>query len=281
MSLQAEGRIGYDINVIVNNSTSSSHWGWSHYTTVFSMDWTSQSKGDGNSSKYIKISGIEGINLKETTATKEGRLKEERRISLASHFSWLYIDEVVSNRSERYQVKINESMPASLLSVSSIMYRGEGIRRKGIYINNADTINTDYQAKKFSESSAFLAIYQNALITADLTPSRVLEFAGENYSTVFRASTESDRYTGFRFRSRDDVIEEDYIGSYKMSKYIKKVHEFHRPDEEIKPEQRMPAESWLPCCSGGLGDPSGRCSRSWLNRTDTDCLFGCSCYIKR
>lgn len=162
MALQAEGRVGYDINVIVNNSTSSSYWGWSHYTTVFSMDWSSQTKGDGNSSKYIKIAGIEGIDLKETTDTKEGRLKEESRISLASHFNWLYIDEVVSDRSERYRVKINESMPASFLSVSSIMYRGEGIRRKGSYINNADKINTDYQARKFSESLAFLAIYQRS-----------------------------------------------------------------------------------------------------------------------
>jgi hypothetical protein len=239
---QAEGKVGYDIYATVNNSTASSSFGWSHHTTVLAYDLESSIKGDGNSSQYMKINGIDNINLKENTHTKNGRLKEDKRLSIASQVNWIYIDEEATSNPEEYRVEINESMPSSLLNVEEITYRGDGIDKRNSYINNNDEIMTNYQAKKFSENSAFLGIYRNAFILADVTPARVEKFIGENYSTVFQVSSDSDLYTGFKFKSSDELIDESYVGSFKLNAKVSRVHSF----------ERSPAEDdWLGCCPTG------------------------------
>ncbi len=240
---QADARVGYDINVVVNNSSSSSSFGWSHHTTVLSYKLESHIKGDGNTSKYINVNGFDDINLKETTHTMNGRLKEDKSLSLASQVNWIYIDEdVTNNPEEAYHVEINESMPSSLLNVEEIAYRGDGIHKRNSYINNDDEIITNYQAKRFSESSAFLAIYRNAFIVADVTPARVEKFIGENYSTIFQVSSDSDLYSGFKFKSSDNLIDQSYVGSFKLNAKVSRVHSF----------ERSPAEDdWLGCCPTG------------------------------
>jgi hypothetical protein len=239
---QANGKVGYDIYAVVNNSNASSSFGWSHYTTVLSYNLVSSIKGDGNSSQYTKINGFDNINLKENTYTKSGRLKEDKRLSIASQVNWVYIDEDVTDNPEAYRVMINESMPSSLMNVEQIAYRGEGIYKRNSYVNNNDEMATDYQAKKFSEDSAFLGIYRNAFIYAEVTPIRVERFLGENYSTAFQVSSDSDLYSGFKFKSSDDLIDERYVGSFKLNAKVSRVHSF-----EWSPTD----DDWLGCCPTG------------------------------
>ncbi len=222
----AQAQVGYDISVTVNDSNASSSWGWSHSTTVLGFNSESHFKGDGNTSKYIRINNLANINLKETTYTKEGRLKEDKQLSIGSRVNWISIEESVTDKSERYIAKINESMPSHLLCVDEIKYHGKGINKRTSYINNEDEIMTNFQAKKFSESSSFLAKYRNAFIVADVRPAQVFEFAGENYSTVFRVASESDQHSGLRFKSSDEFIDQNYDGSFKLTQKISKYHSF-------------------------------------------------------
>ena len=239
---QADGKVGYDIYATVNDSNASSSFGWSHHTTILSYNLVGSIKGDGNSSQYIKINGFDNINLKENTHTKSGRLKEDKRLSIASQINSISIDEDVTDNPEAYRVEINESMPTSLLNVEQITYRGEGIYKRNSYTNNNDEIATDYQAKKFSENSAFLGIYRNAFILAEVTPGRVDKFLGENYSTVFQVSSDSDLYSGFKFKSSNNLIDESYVGSFKLNAKVSRVHSF-----EWSPAD----DDWLGCCPTG------------------------------
>ena len=241
---QAEGQVGYRIYATVNNSTANSSFGWSHQTTVLTYNLESHIKGDGNSSKYINVNGFDDINLKENTYTKNGRLKEDKRLSIASQVNWIYIEQNYSHDKDTYHVEINESMPSNLLNVEEITYRGDGIYKRNSYTNNEDKIMTNYQAKKFSESSAYLAVYRNAFIVADLTPASVVQFVGENYSSLFQVSSDSDIYTGFKFESSNELIDESYIGSFKLNTKVSKVHSFERSQEE---------DDWLGCCPTGYG----------------------------
>jgi hypothetical protein len=238
---QADGKVGYSISVTVNDSNASTSWGRSHFTSVFDFNSESHTKGDGNSTQYAKISGLTGVSLLETTHTKEGRLKEDKRLSAISSVNSIAIDESVSNNAEKYSVTINESMPSYLISVSEVQYRGEGINKRSNYINNDDEIMTRYQAKKFSESTAFLAKYRNALIVADVTPNEIVEFIGENYSTVLQTSSNSDMYSGFKMRSSNEFIDQDYFGQFKINRRVEKSHSFAKQDADD-------LESLLDCC---------------------------------
>jgi hypothetical protein len=244
ISIQAEGKVGYDIHATVYNSTASSSFEWSHHTTPLTYNLESHIKGDGNSSKYININGFDDINLKENTYTKKGRLKEDKRLSIASQVNWIYIEQNYTPEKDAYHLEINESMPTNLLNVEEITYRGDGIYKRNSYTNNDDKIMTNYQAKRFSESSAYLAVYRNAFIIADLTPAGVVKFVGENYSSLFQVSSDSDIYTGFKLKSPNELIDESYIGSFKLNTKVSKVHSFERSPEE---------DDWLGCCPTGYG----------------------------
>ena len=255
ISAQAEARVGYDIYATVNDSSAVSSWGRGHHTTEMSFNSVSKCKGDGNSSKYVRINDLSGINLKENIYTKKGRLKEDKSLSISSRVNFVTIEEAVSDKSERYDITINESMPSSLLNVDEIAYRGEGIYKSNSYTNNDDKIATKFHAKKFSESSAFLAVYRNAFILADITPGRVSEFAGENYSTVFQSASDSDLYSGFKFRSSREFIEQDYFGSFKIDRSLSRSHSFQKSNEE---------DDWLVCCPPGYGSLDYSLQAAWL-----------------
>ena len=229
----AEGRTGYDIYVTVNDSNNSTSWSRSHFTSVYEFNSESHYKGDGNSSKYIFIKGLDDVSLKENTHTKEGRLKEDSLLSAGSSINFVNIEEVVSDNAERYNVKINESMPSYLMSVEETMYRGDGLYKRSIFRNHDEEMMTSYQAKKFSESSAFLARYKNALIMAEVVPDGVDQFVGENYSSVLQFASESDIYSGFKFKSPDRDIEEDYLGSFKISKKVTSEHSFQYAEDDM------------------------------------------------
>jgi hypothetical protein len=67
---------------------------------------------------------------------------------------------------------------------------------------------------------------------ADVTPTKIVEFDGENYSSNIQMESSSDIYSGFEFRSSDEFIEEDYIGSFNLAKRISKEHVFQKRDYE-------------------------------------------------
>lgn len=252
----AEGRVGYGIYVTVNDSSASSSWGRSHQTVELSFSSIGKCKGDGNTSKYIRINDLSGINIKEDTHTKEGRLKEDSKLSVSSRVNWIYITETAANSSERYLVEINESMPTNLYAVNEVAYRGEGIYKRNSYINNEDNIMTQYNGKKFSESSAFLAVFRNSYITADITPRKVCEFVGENSSTVFRSTADSDQYSGLKWKSSGSNREEDYFGSFKIKTKISKGSSFNYTDDANNYEP-------LNCCSSGYESLDESLQAAW------------------
>ncbi len=186
------------------------------------------------------------MGLKETTYAREGRIKEDRHIAITSYVQSISISESVTNNSEKYVVSITESMPASLLNVEEIMYRGEGINKWNSYINNDDKIMTNYHGKKFSESSVFFGKYLDSTIRAEVTPGNVYEFAGENYSTTYRVVSESDLYSKLKLKSTNDFIEEDYFGSFLMNKKMETNHKYLLIDDES-------GNDWLECCEPEYG----------------------------
>ncbi len=229
---QGVGKVGYGIHATVNDSNASTSWGWGHSTTVIEFNSVSSCKGTGNSSKYIKIDALAGVGLMENTHTNMGRLQEERLLTAGSAANYILIDENISNNSNKYSVIINESMPTYLLSIEDITYRGDGIYKRNSYTNNNDKIMTNYQAKRFSESLAYVARYRNALIMAEVTPNKIVEFDGENFSSTIQMESSSDIYSGFEFHSMDEFIEEDYIGSFNLARKISKEHVFQKRDYE-------------------------------------------------
>lgn len=235
------GRTGYEINVIVNNSTSYSDWSWSQSTNQLDFSMQGSVRGDGNSSVYKSIQGFSGIGLKDNTYTKKGRLIKSDNLALSSRVNWIYIDEAVTNKSERYSVKINESIPVVLLEKSDIRYRGDGIYSRSNYVNNEDKIYTNYQANKFSKTTTLLSRYLNANIIADVTPVSVNEFIGRNFSTNFALSSESDKYARIAFKSDKENIDNVYLGSLTISNRISILHKFSKVEGEN--------EEWLDCCA--------------------------------
>jgi hypothetical protein len=231
-SLSIDGKIGYDIFVRVNNSTGYTQWGHSHYGNVMRFNLDAQCKGDGNSSKYINIQGFEGISLKETIHTKEGRLREDKSLSLISTLNWIDIEEYVTEKSERYYVRINESFPTFLIDKNNVKYKGEGIYSNNLYINNNDKILTQYIANDFTKSTAFAGLYKNAYITADLTPARIHQFLGENYTTSFALNSDSNVYSGFKFDSPQRFMEQSYTGSFRLIKKIIINNKYYKSDED-------------------------------------------------
>jgi len=231
-SLSIDGKIGYDISVRVNNSTGYTQWGHGHQSNVIRFNLDAQCKGDGNSSKYINIQGFEGISLKETTHTKEGRLREDKSLSLTSTLNWIDIEEHVTEKSERYHVRINESFPTLIIDKNNIKYKGEGIYSHNSYINNNDKIFTQYIANDFTKSTAFVGLYKDAYITADLTPARVHQFLGENYTTSFGLNSESNVYSGFKLESPQEFMEQSYTGSFRLIKKIMINKKYYKSDED-------------------------------------------------
>ena len=76
---------------------------------------------------------------------------------------------------------------------------------------------------------------------SEVIPDGIEEFVGENYSTVIQLASESDIYSGFKFRSPDISIEEDYVGSFRMSKRITSENRFQYNEDDMR--------GMLDCCT--------------------------------
>lgn len=224
--LTSDAKVGYDINVVVNNSTATSQWSRSQSTEVLYFYEDGSCSGVGNSSKYAKISGFAGIDTKETTHTKKGQLITADSLTLASAENQITIEESVRNNS--YEADINESLPTIMIQKSNLFYKGLGINTKNIYINNDDKIITNYNGKSLTKLAGYGAVYNNALIHVDIIPGRVNEIVDQNYTSAFSLSSASDTYSGLGFASSKEFIEEVYPGNFKVNLRILKDHRFYR-----------------------------------------------------
>ena len=249
-----EAKVGYDIHVIVNNSTMASEWGRSQSTEILSFQADSICNGNGKFAKYVNIDGFAGQSLKETGYSNPGRLISKGNLQVKSDLGWINIEisgktEPGEDESERYNttninetdiamVEINESLPTLVYSEEDLYYSGEGIRTRSTYVNNKDEIYTRYYATRLLKSSKYGGIYSNSLIKVEVTPTRVEESVLTNSTTAFRTSSQSDRYSGLGYVSEGEQIEQSYFGSYTINQVITSKMKFNLEDQG----------DWLGCC---------------------------------
>ncbi len=247
-----EAKVGYCIEVTVNNSTMSSSWSRCQSTVPLTFDTETRVTGNGNFSRRVDVDGFAKIGLQEASHGGDGRLVLSDLLSLSSQVNWIEINEEVINESRyipvrdqyRYTVKINESIPTSLYNRQSILYKGKGIYTKNSYINDDKTIATNYHATNLLKTVINVGILApQAYVFADVTPARSLQAIFEKRGMAFRITSTSDIYSGFTFVSDDAVIDEAYLGNFKMSKSILSQLNY------TYPEDLGLREDFLPCCA--------------------------------
>lgn len=249
----SDARVGYCIDVTVNNSTMSSSWSRCQSTVPLFFDSETKVTGNGNFSRHVSVDGFAKIGLNEASHGGQGRLVMSDLLSLSSQVEWIEINEVVVNESsymhineqDRYRVKINESLPTNVYSRQSLLYRGAGMYAKNVYVNDDKKVSTSYHATELLKSVASLGILApNAYVFADVTPARSLQAIFEKRGMAFTLTSTSNLYSGFSYVSDDVIIDEAYVGKFKMNKVITSQLNYTYPD---RPD-RM--EDYLPCCTG-------------------------------
>lgn len=259
----SQARVGYNLNVVVENTTdmSMSSWGRSQSTAAMNFQFEGTSTGNGESSKYIRIGGFAGLGYKENTYTNPGRLIAGETIDLKSDINYIIIDEAGDEKSDRYTAKINESLPILMSVDNRIYYLGDGIWNRNKYVNNDDLIYSNYHGKMFTKASNYRAFVDETLINVDITPYYVNEDIKKNSLTSFGVSSNSDRYSSLRYISADDtLIEGDYWGSFTINQKINKIHGFENDFDEV---------DWLECFLTEKSDPP------IIDSVFEDVIFGC------
>lgn len=249
-----EAKVGYSIGVDVDGTK----WGRSKYTEVLNFKSESECSGKGNSSKYVNVPGFAGIGFKEITYTKEGRLATKNTLNLSAKFNWVYITENVDGAeyindtdtetgeinitqvaSDNYYAEINESIPTLVRTDDEISYVGDGIYTRNSYQNNEDKICTNYHATNLSKAARYVGVYSNAFIRAHVAPGLVEEDVLKSSATAFRVLSLSDRYSRLRYKTDNVYSDEEYVGSFRISRTISKRSRFNFSREDIG----------LGCCS--------------------------------
>lgn len=272
-----DARVGYCIDVAVNNSTMSSSWSRCQSTVPLSFDSETRIRGNGNFSRHVSVDGFAKIGLSEASHGGQGRLIMSDLLSLSSDVEWIEINEAVVNESsymhikdqDRYSIKINESLPTNVYSKQSILYKGEGIYAKNAYINDDKKISTSYHATDLLKSVMSLGILApRAYVFADVTPARSLEAIFEKRGVAFTLTSTSDLYSGFSYVSDDAIIDEAYWGRFKLNKVITSQLNYTYPDFP----DRM--EDYLPCCT----NVNLYRSDSKLSGLNVDEIFSCNVF---
>ena len=236
----SDAKVGYSLYVQVNDANNTSSWGRSSYTNVLAFISDGQCTGNGNSSKYVSLSGFAGLGFKESGYTREGRLIDSNKISVVSQARDIHIEETGTENSTVYTAYINESLPTVLYHADDLYYRGIGIRNRNTYTNSKDKIFTNYFGTSLSKSIKYGGIYKDARIYATVTPSSVDEHVLENRTSAFSISSTSDRYTGFGFTTGNEFLEQAYTGSFNLESKLMMGRKFLIDND---------TDSYLPCCS--------------------------------
>ncbi len=242
-----DAKVGYAINVDVDGTK----WGRGQYTEVLNFKSESECNGRGNSSKYVNVPGFAGIGFKESTYAKEGRLATKNVLNLSAKLNWIYITEnvdgaeyvneswengtlnIIRVASDQYYAEINESLPTLVRTDDEISYIGEGIYTRNSYHNSEDKIYTSYYATNLSKAARYAGVYSNAFIRAYVAEGIVDEDVLKSSATAFRVLSVSDRYSRLGYKSDDKCSDEEYIGSFRISRTISKRTRFNmsRDDE--------------------------------------------------
>lgn len=228
---------GYDVNIMVNNSTMESNWRADQSTEILSFQAEGLCTGNGSYSKYLRISGFVGMGLKENTHTNEGRLINKNDVKVVSDKRWINFIDIVNN-SEHYVGEINESLPTVMYSNEDLYYRGDGIYTNNKYVNKEEGIYTKYRASRLIKSVKYGSAYVGSLISANVTPDRVQELILRNSTTAFKLASDSDQYSELGYRSKDECLEETYFGPFIMDNKIIIKRDYGISDEQ----------NWLSCC---------------------------------
>jgi len=235
-------KIGYSINAIVNDTNSSTFWSRSMITQQLSFSSESKCSGTGNSSKYVTLTGISGMSIKESAYSNQGRLIEKDLLGLTSRVKWIHIEEQGTDNSNRYLADIDVSMPTVIYNTGDLFYRGDGMQTRGSYINGDDKIVTNHYGTSLLKTVQYGGLSNESRILAEVTPNSVDEDVLENRTTAFRLTSASNQYSGLGFVSKDNFMEQIYRGDFKMdTKFITKS-KFKYMNDTIN------ETGWLPCC---------------------------------
>jgi hypothetical protein len=252
----ASGRYGYTINVMVDDGNNSTTWSRS-FSAMDALTLQSESKvsGEGNFSKYSRISGFSGISLKEATSGIQGKLAESNKLKVASSQGEITINGEVYNETnltnspdlppieskERVHIETNETTPAFVSNQGEILFRGKAIYNRNYYANGDCSIETDYSGKFLNKKVAFGSVFRNSLSDVDITATKIRAFEGENRSLAFGLSSTSEGISKFRTISdaNDGLIEEIHTGSFTISRKILMDINFQLDKEE---------DDWIRCC---------------------------------
>lgn len=272
-----EAKVGYCIEVTVNNSTMSSSWSRCQSTVPLSFNTETRITGTGNFSRRQSLDGFAKIGMKEALHGDQGKLTLSDLLSLSSRVDWIEINEVVENESrylninasDHYTIKINESIPTSLYIKQNLLYQGRGMYARNRYTNDDNNILTSYYGTQLLKSVVSLGMLAPRAYTfADVTPARATETVLEKRGVAFKLSSTSNRYSGFGVSSKDGFIEETYWGSFKLAKTVTSQLNYTYFDYSED------SGDYIPCCA----DASLYQAKYEDTALSADAIFNCTCF---
>lgn len=234
----SSSKVGYCIDVSVNGTE------WQRCVSGEPLSFSSSgaATGIGNYSKYLAVNELSGMSIKESTYAKRGRLIDKNTLSIDSEQPTITIDERATDNSTRYAATIEEYFPIYISSTGQTYYRGTGIYTRSNYVNNKDDIRSNYFATSLTKSSNYRAVRTSALVKVVVTPGSVQVDDGVNFATAISISSQSDKYSEFRFKSDKECVYDEYVGLTNLNLKAVKLHRFNLTEL---------GDDWLKCCPEG------------------------------
>jgi hypothetical protein len=234
----SSSKVGYCIDVSVNGTV------WKRCVSGEPLSFTSESAatGTGNYSKHLLVNEISGMSMKESVYAKKGRLIDKNTLSIDSEQPSVTIEESGSNNSSKYTARIEEYFPVYITNSAQTYYRGQGIYTRSNYVNNKDSIESNYEATSLTKSSTYRAIRTSSLVKVTVTPGYVELDDGVNYATAISLSSQADRYSEFKFKSDKECVYNEYKGLSSINLKAIKLHRFNLTEL---------GDDWLECCPVG------------------------------
>jgi hypothetical protein len=255
----ASARYGYTLCVEVNDGYNSTTWCRS-FSAMDALTLQSESKaaGNGNFSKYSRVTGTSGISFLETTSGSQGKLAESNKLKVLSLEGEITINGVVYNQSnpitdstlppikseERVHIETNETAPFLISNQGEILFRGKAINNRNYYANGDYKIETAYSGKFLNKKVAYGSVFRNSLSDVDMTATSIRAFEGENRSMALGLSSTSEGVSEFKIisGSNNALMEEIHAGSFTISRKILMGNsfQFNKTNNE--------EDDWMPCC---------------------------------
>jgi hypothetical protein len=247
---------GYTICAEVDDGYNSTTWCRS-FSAMNALTLQSESKaaGEGNFSKYNRITGTSGISFMEATSGSQGKLAESSKLKVLSLEGEITINGVVYNESnpitdptlppieskERVHIETNETAPFLVSNQGEILFRGKAINNRNYYSNGDYRIKTAYSGKFLNKKVVYGSVFRNSLSDVDMTATSIRAFEGENRSMALGLSSTSEGISEFKIisGSNNAMMEEIHAGSFTMTRKIlmDTSFQFYKGEDD-----------WMPCC---------------------------------